>query len=229
MVVIGLIDDNEYEIDDIRATITTHWANIHEATDDVNFKLYELRKAADFKEVLQKELLQDIEHERIQSLIIDYKLDTMYKVIEGRAIAEYLHAKVPAFPVVILTNAPDKGKQEDKIDPDKVYAKEIFFNLDPPQNPLQNWSRDMVFNIYRNIERYIGQRANLESSLSVVLDKLTHEEDPDSKITLLAQITALEDKLSQYTYTGQTTAEKSFDLSGLRDVIANLLELEKNL
>lgn len=223
MFVIGLIDDNERELDDIQATIASKWQDTKKASDDVEFKTYQLAASIDFKEKLQKELLDDVEYERIQGLVIDYKLDSLRKVIEGRDIAEYLHEKVPAFPVVILTNAPERGKEEDEIDPDKVYDKEIFFNLDEPQ------SRDMVFNIRRNIERYVRQRAMIEADLSQTLDRLNQEKDSDAKIGLLARIAELEDTLGDYTLTGQTSAEKAFDLTSLRDLVEGLVKLEEDL
>jgi len=221
-VIIGLIDDNERELDDIQATITKYWKDRKGTSADVDFKLYELATTDDFKEKLQKELICDVESEQIQGLVIDYKLDSLRKVIEGRDIAEYLHEKVPAFPIVILTNAPERGKEEDEIDPDKVYDKEAFFNLDKPQ------SKEMVFNIRRNIERYMKQRTNLEISLSQALDQLNQEKDTDAKIKLLAQITTFEDKLGDYTQTGQTSAEKAFDLSRIQELVADLIKLEEN-
>jgi len=177
----------------------------------------------EFKETLQKELIDDIKYKRIQYLIVDYKLDSMHKVIEGKDIADYLHNKVPAFPVVVLTNVPERGKKEDSIDPDKIYDKRVFLNLD------ETSSAEMVFNIRRNVERYMGKRKSLEDSLSLMLEKLDREKDSDEKIELLAQISKLEDMLSDYTETGKTVAEKNFDLGRLKGLVADLIELEKNL
>ena len=223
MIVIGLIDDNTRELDDIKASIARGWEKEKPMSDDVDFKQYQLAHTEEFKETLEKELIDDIAHNRIQGLIIDYKLDSMHKVIEGKDIAEYLHSKVPAFPVVVLTNVPERGKEEDLIDPDKVYDKKTFLDLD--NSP----SAEMVFNIRRNIERYMRKRKNLEDSLSLLLNQFDRESDSDEKIKLLVEISNTEDMLADYTQTGKSTAEKSFDLSGLKGLVSDLIELEKNL
>lgn len=225
MIRIGLIDDNEYEVDDIRTTIAVGWKKLPNPSDKVEFKRYQLSGTADFKDELFRELIDDVEHRTIQSLIVDYKLDTLHRVIEGKDVVAYMHETVPAFPVIILTNAPERSKYEDVIDPDKVYDKESFFMLETPQ------CEEMVFKIYRNISRYVSQRAKLETELAQALKKLNSDRalDTDEKIELLTKFTALEDELSQYTWTGQSSAEKAFDLGGLRELIAELIEVEEKL
>lgn len=225
MIRIGLIDDNEYEVDDIRTTIAVGWKKLPNPSDKVEFKLYQLSDTADFKNELFKELIDDVAHRSIQSLIVDYKLDTLHRVIEGKDVVAYMHETVPAFPVIILTNAPERSKCEDAIDPDKVYDKESFFMLETPQ------CEEMVFKIYRNISRYTSQRAKLETELAQALERLNADRalDTEEKIVLLTKITALEDELSQYTWTGQSRAEKAFDLGGLRELIAELIEIEEKL
>lgn len=225
MIRIGLVDDNASEVDDIRTTIAMGWKKLQDVSEMVEFKLYQLAGTDDFKERLLNELIGDVEYEQIQSLIVDYKLDTLHRVLEGKDIVTYMHEKVPAFPVVILTNAPDRSKQEDAIDPDKVYDKETFFMLGTPQ------CKEMVFKIYRNIRRYVGQRAKLETELNQALNELSQNSalDTDRKIELLTRIASLEDDLSKYTRTGQSTAEKAFDLGGLRELVAELIEIEEKL
>lgn len=223
MFIIGLIDDNERELDDIQATITTGWQKTGNISGVVDFKIYKLAADIDFKEKLQAELINDVQCAQIHGLIVDYKLDSLRKVFAGKDIADYLHQKVPAFPVVVLTNVPERGKEEDEIDPDKVYDKEVFFNLD------ESLSRELVFNIRRNVERYVKQRAELEALLSQALEELNQDNNSDEKIELLARITELEDHLNDYTQTGMTSAEKAFDLGNLKDLVANLIQLESDL
>lgn len=232
MYTIGLIDDVESEVDNIRSTIFVTWKKVRELPNEVEFKLYKLAPVPEFKEKLQKELLHDVENNVIQSLIVDYKLDSLREVIAGKEIVEFMHDEVPAFPVIILTNVPQSSKKEDVIDPDKVYAKEDFFLLDSAQ------SKEMAFKIYRNIERYIGRRKRLEASLAEMLEKLhevqgqqkdVHSSTADAEVMLLTQIAETEDELGDYTPMGPTTAEKNFDLSELHSVIEGLLALEEKL
>lgn len=156
---IGIIDDNISEVDDIQATVYMTWMKAKEAPNEVDFKHYQLYSSPDFKDALLSELLDDIEHQTIHSLIIDYKLDSLRTVIEGKEIVDFLRMKVPFFPVVILTNAPQGSKQEEEIDPDKVYDKKSFFDL---KNDI---SADMALKIYFNIKRYVNRRAELEKAL----------------------------------------------------------------
>lgn len=220
---IGIIDDNSSEVDDIQATVYVTWMSSKEAPNEVDFKHYTLASSPDFKDKLFRELLDDIEHQTIQSLIIDYKLDSLRTVIEGKEIVSFLRRKVPFFPVVVLTNAPQGSKQEELIDPDKVYDKKLFFDL------RNNVSADMALKIYFNIKRYVNRRAELEKDLAEALDELTSKSGADSDVNLISRISKIEEELADYTITGQSSAEKAFDLSELREIISELQMLEGNL
>lgn len=220
---IGIIDDNLAEVDDIQATIYTVWTKSNEAPNEVDFKHYTLTSTPDFKGKLLNDLLCDIETQTIQSLIVDYKLDSIRTVIEGKDIVEFLRAEVPFFPVVILTNAPQGSKQEETIDPDKVYDKRSFFDLN------SSASTDMALKIYFNIKRYINRRASLEQELAVALEEFTSKPGADVDIDLLAKISRTEEALGDYTITDQTTAEKALDLTELREIIRELQAIENNV
>ena len=220
---IGIIDDNLGEVDDIQATIYTTWLKSPEAPNEVDFKHYSLSSTTDFKNQLLDELLYDIEKQIIQSLIIDYKLDSLRTVIEGKDIVEFLRMKVPFFPVIILTNAPQGSKQEETIDPDKVYDKRSFFDL---KNVT---AEDMALKIYFNIKRYINKRAELEIELAAALEEFTTTPDADVDVKLLSRISEIEDNLKDYTITDQSTAEKYFDLTELRELIKELQAIEIDL
>lgn len=219
---IGIIDDNISEVDDIQATVYMTWMKAKEAPNEVDFKHYQLSSSPDFKDALLSELLDDIEHQTIHSLIIDYKLDSLRTVIEGKEIVDFLRMKVPFFPVVILTNAPQGSKQEEEIDPDKVYDKKSFFDL---KNDI---SADMALKIYFNIKRYVNRRAELEKALGEALEELTTKPGADSDVSLVVKISKIEEELTNYTITGQSSAEQAFDLSELREIISELQALEGN-
>lgn len=223
MIRIGLIDDNDYEIDDIQATIFTAWKQASEITEDVTFKRYSLEASVDFKEKLEAELLCDIDNKEIQSLIIDYKLDSLRKVMEGKDVVAYLSDRVPAFPVVILTNAPQGSQHEPAIDPDKVYDKHEFLLVGSSK------SNEMSLKIYLNVNRYIKHRTELESCLSAALDELSSREGADIDIDLISKISEIEDNLSDYTTIDKSTVEKAFDLSELRNLISDLSKLEGSI
>lgn len=225
MIRIGLIDDNTTERDDIQTTIYTAWQNSHDIPEekDVQFKLYELAPRQSFKEELKKELLHDIDRRYIQSLIVDYKLDSLRKVIAGKDIVEFLNTEVPAFPVIILTNAPGGSQKEPVIDPDKVYDKNEFFYLGSEA------SNKMALKIYLNIQRYLTRRSELEAKRERMLEELSTHPDADVDIELLSKITEIDYELSNYTTTEKTTVEKAVNLSELRNLISDLIELEEKM
>ena len=189
----------------------------------MDFKPYSLEKTQDFKEKLESELLRDIENRTIQSLIVDYKLDSLRKVLEGKDVVEYLRDVVPAFPVVILTNAPSGSKKESEIDPDKVYDKHEFLKVNSSE------SDEMSLNIYLNIKRYIKHRGELEAELEASLNDLTSRPGADIDIGLLSRISEIEVDLSKYVPIDKSHAEKIFDLSELKGLIEEISKLEGNL
>lgn len=221
MTTIGIIDDNDSERDDIKVAIDSIWASSSKVNDKVEFKDYPLDPNPGLKERLEKSLLNDINSENIQSLIVDYKLDSVRRVIKGKDIVEYLHDRIPAFPTVILTNAPDAGMKEDTIDPDKVYSKEIFLDLE------SEVYREMVFKIYRNIQRYRNRRLELKTSLDKALQLLSDQGDSD--VELLSKISDIEEELSDYMVTGKSTTEKALDLGELHDLVNDLMKIEDKL
>lgn len=223
MVRIGIIDDNSSELDDIRATIFTAWKKFPDISEEVDFKPYSLEKTTDFKEKLEAELLQDIKNRAIQSLIVDYKLDSLRKVLEGKDVVEYLQDVAPAFPVVILTNAPSGSKKESEIDPDKVYDKREFLKVNSGE------SDEMCFKIYLNIMRYIKHRRELEAALDASLNDLVSRPGADVDINLLSRISEIEVDLSKYVPIDKSHAEKLFDLSELKGLIEEISKLEGNL
>ena len=217
---IGIIDDNREEVDDIQATIYTVWTKHKDTPNEMDFKHYELSSTPEFKNELLKNLLSDIENSIIQSLIVDYKLDSLRTVLEGKDIVDYLREKVPFFPVIILTNAPQGSKSEEEIDPDKVYDKRSFFDLD------ESASESMALNIYLNIRRYVNRRNELEQRLDKALNELTTRAGADVDIDLISEISKIEEELSGCTITGQSHAERAFDLSELRELIIELQAID---
>lgn len=116
MFYIGMIEDDMAEASSAMLSLNENSDQIEEQS----FKIYPLMKKENFKKELFEKITEDIKDNRIQGLIVDYKLDTMDEVLEGIEVVNFVHELVPEFPVIILTNVPDTSKKNDKVDPDKV-------------------------------------------------------------------------------------------------------------
>ncbi len=211
---IGIIDDKESERADIQVAILENVKNKKE----IRFKEYAIQKRE--KEDLFSEILRDISEEEIQTLIVDYRLDTSHIVIKGWEIVDYIHESVPEFPVIVMTNAPDESRESPFIDADKVYPKIIFLDTQNPATAI------MVRNIELNIQRYEQRRKELEGRLEMAL-KDYNEGEMDEEA--LGAILALEDKLGKYKETNQTMLDHTLDLEELKDVLKEIREIEAKL
>lgn len=211
---IGIIDDKEGERADIQVSILE---NV-ERKEEVEFKEYEIERRE--KEELLKEILNDITEENIQTLIIDYRLDTSMMVIKGWEIADSVHNEIPEFPVIIMTNVPEESKESPYIDADKVYPKIIFLNTRHEDTP------GMVKNIMLNIQRYIKRRNDLEGRLRLELKKLDQNSTNDEVISNILEI---EQTLSKYKETEQTILDQTFDLGELKEVLEDIKDINKLL
>lgn len=189
---IGIIDDEKSERDDIQVSILDNIGS----DEKITFKEYALE--ARTKDDIFKEIREDIETSNIHALIVDFRLDTKKDVIEGWEIIDFMHEETPEFPVVILTNAPDEGKESRYTDADKVYAKKVFLI------PSLLETKEMVRNICLNMQRYMVRRGELESMLSVELKKLERDGTDQNA---LDKIVKIETELSRYKQIYQTTLE----------------------
>lgn len=209
---IGIIDDKEGERADIQVSILE---NV-EYRNEIQFKEYEIVKKA--KEKLFEEIIEDISEERIQTLIVDYKLDTSQVVIKGWEIVDFVHEHVPEFPVIIMTNVPEESKESIYIDADKVYPKITFLNTKLPA------TKEMVKNILSNIQKYVKRRKELEGSLAVELDKLDQNSTDEE---IIANVLELEKSLSKYTETQQTVLDEALDMAELKAVLKELKDISQ--
>lgn len=211
---IGIIDDVKSERDDIQVSILDN-VNVETA---VEFKEYELEHKT--KESLFNEIREDVSDEVIQALIVDFRLDTTEDIIKGWEIIEFSHNEFPEFPVVIMTNAPDESKESNHTDADKVYAKKVFLN------PQSAETKELVRNIFLNINRYNKKRKDLEAKLSVELQKL---EIDGENIETLENIINIEKELTKYKQMYQTTIDTELEMDDLKEAFALLDKYEKML
>lgn len=211
---IGIIDDVKNERDDIQVSILD---NVNAGTE-VYFKEYVLEHKT--KEMLFNEIREDVSEEIVQTLIVDFRLDTTEDIIKGWEIIEFAHDEFPEFPVVIMTNAPDESKESDHTDADKVYAKKIFLN------PQLDETKELVRNIILNINRYDKNRKELEAKLTVELQKL---ENDGENVEILENIIAIEKELTKYKQMYQTTLDTALEMDDLKEAFALLDKYESML
>ena len=212
-----MIEDDLAEASSIMLSLDV---NSNQLTEE-SFKLYDLQEEPEFREKLISEIESDIINNQIQCLIVDYKLDTLREVLEGIEIVKYLHDKIPEFPVVILTNVPDKSKSNDMADPDKVYAKEIFMNPDAPE------TKEMVYHIERNLERYTKRRADLElqqeQALNLVIGESKYDEQTYGKLL------DIERELIKYVPIDMNGIDEAYDMEDMEKALDALREYKKLL
>ena len=216
MFYIGMIEDDLAEASSVMMSLDINAEQLNEDS----FKLYELEKKDDFQDELLNQILKDIQDNRIQGLIVDYKLDTLDEVLEGIEVVKFLHERVPEFPVIILTDVPETSKRNDKADPDKVYAKEIFMQPDNTD------TKEMVYHIVRNLERYTKRRAELElkreQTLNRIVKEMKYEDDTYS------QLLETERELSKYVPIGMTAIDEAYNMQSMDEALMALKEY-KNL
>lgn len=211
MFYIGMIEDDKAEASSAMLSLIENSDQVEEQS----FKIYPLQKKPDFKKELFDNITEDIRDNRIQGLIVDYKLDTMDEVLEGIEVVNFVHELVPEFPVIILTNVPDTSKKNDKADPDKVYAKEIFLNNEKQE------TKDMVYNIIRNLERYVKKRVELETKREQLLNLVVdNTEDSETYETLLET----ERELNRYAPIGMTEIDNTYQVDNMKEALELLKE-----
>lgn len=211
---IGIIDDVKSERDDIQVSILD---NVNKGTT-IEFKEYVLDHKT--KDSLFNEIRDDVSDEVIQTLIVDFRLDTTEDIIKGWEIIEFTHSEFPEFPVVIMTNAPDESKESNHTDADKVYAKKVFLN------PQSAETKELVKNILLNINRYNKKRKELEAKLSVELQKL---ETDGENVEILENIINIEKELTKYKQMYQTTLDTELEMEDLKEAFALLDKYENML
>lgn len=217
MYYIGMIEDDEAEASSVMASLVINTKQLCEES----FKLYDLVKKASFREELFEQILNDIKENNIQGLIVDYKLDTLDEVMEGIEVVKFMHEEVPEFPVIILTDVPEKSKENDKADPDKVYAKEIFMK------PSELETQEMVYHIVRNLERYAKRRSELEIKREMLLEDVVNTSKYDDET--YGKLLETERELSKYVPIEMTAIDKEYDIESMEAVMETLKECKSLL
>ena len=210
--IIGLIDEEPGQLITIGRTIKIHMEGMPHEVDFISYEL-EGRSETLVNDVC-KEVLNDILIGAISSLLVDYKIILKTAaMIEGTDIYKLIIERVPKFPVVILTQAPEECYIKDFVDADKIYSKKEFFKVD------EQYSVEKTKNIFLNMDKYIRQRAEMDATLEDKLEKYVSEGfSPE----LFQEILEYEQKLDAFYPFGQPQTSKALRLDELKEAVALL-------
>ena len=211
---IGLVDDNEDQVSDIRAAI-----KINKSKDfEIDFKSYLIpSKSEDAINVLLTEIIDDIKNDSIHSLIIDYKIVISTQIIYGSDLVNLIKKKLSNFPIVVLTEIPEDSKKSDFIDSDKVYIKRDFLKV------KEDYSKEKISNIFDSIEKYVNQKDVLLAKLEDQQNKMTTTSDN------IQEIIEIENQLSTFIPMDLTQADKQIDKTKIAELTALINSLDNLL
>ncbi len=213
MFTIGLIDDDGSQLRSIRRSIKENWPE--QQFSHLEFKNYEIN--LDSQNLLTKlfeEILKDILGSKISGLIIDYKILSKNKKIEGTELFSKIRNIVPKFPVVILTERVEESLQPLYIDADKVYEKSKFLRL------KEEYCSEKVKNLFLNMKKYIANKEILINKLEnyntkYLNDKLTEQE--------LVEMLELEKQLSELLPSDSPNVDEDL-VEDLKEIVSLLKE-----
>lgn len=209
--IIGLVDDEENQLAQIRRTIKTN------APKGIEYDFITYELSDDIKSLVDNvfgKAIHDIKNNQLSLLIIDYKIMIQVTKVEGTDILKKIQKLLPQFPVIILTDVIDDCISHNFVDPDKVYRKSDFFKLE------SEYSKNKTANIFRNMERYDVIRSHLEINLNSLKSQLV---DEGANQELYNKLIETEKELDEYIPIEQTEVDKVFDSSKMKEMI-ELLE-----
>ena len=212
--VIGIIDDEEFNIKMIKGIIKA------QIDKKVEFKTYFINDQNETSiSQIYKEIFEDIVKNKLTTLIIDEKILSDSNELRGSEIFRNIKQSVDKFPMIVLTNFPDDCMKDNIIDPDKIYKKIDFLNMDSAM------SKELVKKIFLNAQKYVEQRS--------VVEKRTEELEDEIKINgykpqIVSALIENEEKLQELKPTDYRQIEKIMKPDEIRDILT-LLKEAKNL
>ncbi len=217
---IGIIDEEKDQIANIRRTIKYNKPKEIQS-DDLKFVEYSMDEGGvQLPQKLYEQVMEDVIDGKIHVLIIDYRIISDAALVEGTDIYKRVIQAVPKFPVIILTNVPDDCYAKSFVDADKIYSKTKFFKL------MEDYAKEKTANIFRNIENYKSQRAELVTRLT---DSTINLNAKGYTAEALQQVLNIENELSDYFPQHQTQIEKELKVSDLHEAVKLLEEARKLL
>lgn len=216
--VIGIIDDEESAVRKIKVTIKEN----RPQNVEVSFREYLLKEEENINiENLAKQVLEDIENNEITTLIIDEKIIRNTTEVEGSKLFDEIKQKVEKFPMIILTNWSEEAEETYLIDPDKIYKKIDFFNLEEEK------SKNQVKNIFINAKVYKDNREKLERKIKSLEEKISKQGTTEQAETI-NEISEHEEKLKQLKPTDYNQIEKYMKPDEIKEVL-NILKKANDL
>ena len=212
--IIGIIDDELFNVKTIRGIIKAN------TTEEVEFKTYLVENVNEISvSKIYKDVIKDIEDNNISTLIIDEKIVTNSNEIRGSEIFEKIKKQVNKFPMVILTNFPDDCMKENLIDPDKIYKKIEFLNID------SEISRELVKKIFLNAKKYMENRDEVEQKIKSLESEI---ETKGNKTEIVKDIMKNEEILKDLKPTDFRQIEKIMGPEKIKEIL-DLIKEANNL
>ncbi|MBC1424175.1 hypothetical protein HCI96_04145 [Listeria seeligeri] len=209
---IGIVEDSEDEIAKIERTLD--FFNI-----DFDMSYYFSERTYTPENIVEKlssHIIIEIQSDKIDGLIIDYKIVLDDIIIEGNEIYREINMVIPKFPIIILTEIVDEPEGKTYMDADKVYRKSTFFNFE------SRTSKDMYTKFFKNMDHYRGNRQRYRDELNKKKETLVSE---GIKKETILEIVDLENELSKYENIGNDSSDSLLD----SDSIAKAINLIKQV
>ena len=225
---IGLLDDDLEEVKSIRRTIQHQSQKTgidQKYGEKYSFVEYDANKYnSDLKVELIREIIEDINEGKLDTLIIDFKLMANGNMMNGTEIYDTILKAVPKFPCVILTQIVDDCRVVDYMDPDKIYDKRRFFSIsDEKDVNIGHTSFEKVRNIFRNMEIYVEQRGELTKALERSQNEYYAKKDAKS----LTKLVKTEEEISDFIPSVISKRESEFNAEQLKETVKFIREAKK--
>lgn len=210
MIKIGIVEDKESELDNIKRIFYSYYK------ENCDFQDYIIDEYGEKEELVNK-ILDDIQNTRIDVLVVDYLISREGFKIVGNEVYESVKKHIQNFPVIILTQYVDDSQRSEIIDPDKVYRKSIFFDINTQE------SKDSLKNIDISIRNFQKQKEEIEQKILYEQQKIKDREiDP----SVLINLSELELNLNKYIVSDSATElDKLFDTSQLECAVKLIKDL----
>ena len=210
MINIGIVEDKESELDNIKRTFYSFYK------ENCDFQDYIIDEYGEKEELVNK-ILDDILNTRIDVLVVDYLISREGFKIVGNEVYESVKKHIQNFPVIILTQYVDDSQKSEIIDPDKVYRKSIFFDINTQE------SKDSLKNIDISIRNFQKQKEEIEQK---ILDEQQKIKDREIDPSVLINLSELELNLNKYIVSDSAIElDKLFDTSQLECVVKLIKDL----
>lgn len=217
--VIGIIDDDNDEIDKIQRTIITIIKRNNLDESEIEFKVYNLNSGVvKLTDNIIQEIIEDILKFGISTLVIDHKIVVSNELLNGSEIFEQIRKVAPDFPTIIMTNVVEDSMKSNYVDADKVYAKSEFFKIGA-------YAKEKTENILKNIQRYKNLRNNTQEELEELKSELVKDSENQE---IVNKIVEKEKELDKYLPMQRSYLEEVINLEELKEIF-KLIEDAKKL